>query len=214
MIFYATTLSSYSAKVRIALQYKGLSYKEIAPPGGYRSESYLQLVPMGSVPALMVNGQVFSESEVILEYLEERFPAPNMLPPDLMDRARTRFYARFHDLYFEPLVRNLFSQVNPSKRNPAVVSKTRLALMNRFEQMNSWPTELFQFNRPIISLADCGFLVNIPLASALLQACGEDDHVPERWLHWWQSGHQIPPVVTALASWKLATKEWVSSQTS
>ena len=39
MIFYATALSNYSAKVRIALCVKGVAFQELIPPGGYRSAS-------------------------------------------------------------------------------------------------------------------------------------------------------------------------------
>ena len=82
MIFYATALSNYSAKVRIALCVKAVAFQEIAPPGGYRSESYRNIAPMGTIPALQVEGQLISESEAILEYLEDRYPEPPMLPRD------------------------------------------------------------------------------------------------------------------------------------
>ena len=87
MIFYATSLSNYSAKVRIALCVKGVAYQEISPPDGYRSESYRKIAPMGTIPALQVEGQLVSESEVILEYLEDRYPDPPMRPQDPLERG-------------------------------------------------------------------------------------------------------------------------------
>ncbi len=213
MIFYASAVSSYSAKVRIALEYKGLSYQETPPPNGYKSQAYRQLVPTGRIPALMTEGKIISESEVILEYLEEKYPSPHMLPSHLMARAQVRFYARFHDLYFEPLVRQLFPHINPAQRNAQVVGHAMQAIQSTFHQMNAWPNEDFDFEHGKVSLADCGFLVSIPLATQLLNACGEDLQPPERWVNWWQTGHQIPAVTTALASWKIATQEWILSQT-
>ena len=83
MIFHATALSSYSAKVRVVLCVKGLDFEERAPAQGYRSPEYRALVPMGTLPAIQIEDWVLSESEVINEYLEERYPAPAMLPQDL-----------------------------------------------------------------------------------------------------------------------------------
>lgn len=72
MIFHATALSSYSAKVRLVLCIKGVDFEEREPPGGYRSERYRALVPMGTLPAIQEGDWVLSESEAINEYLEER----------------------------------------------------------------------------------------------------------------------------------------------
>jgi len=49
MIFYALPGSSYSAKVRIVLVAKNVAFEEREPPGGYRSESYRNIVPMGTM---------------------------------------------------------------------------------------------------------------------------------------------------------------------
>ena len=71
MIFFATPLSSYSAKVRIVLCVKKLPFEEREPPGGYRSAQYRAVVPMGTMPAIQEGNWVLSESEAISEYLEE-----------------------------------------------------------------------------------------------------------------------------------------------
>lgn len=212
MIFYASALSSYSAKVRIALEYKGLAYQEVPPPGGYQSETYRQVVPTGRIPALGCDGAIISESEVILEYLEERYPDPPMLPAGLIQRANARFYARFHDLYFEPLVRKLFPHIRLNQRDPQVLDQTKNSLLNLFEEMSAWPVDGFQFAQGKVALSDCGFLVNIPLAVQLLQACDASFSIPDRWTKWWKTGHQIPAVATALSPWKIATEKWIFSQ--
>ena len=212
MILYATPLSNYSAKVRIALCVKGLAFQELAPPGGYRSESYRKIAPMGTIPALQVEGQLLSESEAILEYLEDRFPDPPMRPQDPLERAQHRFRARFHDLYFEPLVRMLFSHVAVSTSQPTDVRKIRAQILHRLEQMDAW-SMAWPSNTPLsIRLADCGFLVNLPLAAQLLQACGEEDLFPSAWTQWWQTGHHHPAVAQALSPWKQATQEWLASK--
>lgn len=214
MIFYATALSSYSAKVRIALCFKDLPFQEIQPPGGYRSESYRAIAPMGTIPALQVDGQLISESEVILEYLEDRYPEPPMRPKDPLERAQFRFRARFHDLYFEPLVRRLFAHVSASKRKPPEVQHIRSELVHRIGQMRHWSMAFVASSTQPITLADCGFLVNMPLAAQLLRACGEEDPFSPSLIDWWQSGHQHPAVAKALDPWKQATQEWLASQIS
>ena len=212
MIFYATALSNYSAKVRIALCVKGVAFQEVSPPGGYRSESYRKIAPMGTIPTLQIDGQLISESEVILEYLEDRFPEPSMRPQDPMERAQHRFRARFHDLYFEPLVRMLFSHVALSTRQAADVRKIRAQILHRIEQMGAWSPAFPTPSQKQIQLADCGFLVNLPLAAQLLHACGEDDLFPTHWTDWWQAGHEHPAVAQALLPWKQATQEWLASK--
>jgi len=212
VIFYATSLSNYSAKVRIALCVKGVAFQEISPPGGYRSASYREIAPMGTIPALQLDGQLISESEVILEYLEDRYPDPPMRPQDPLECAQLRFRSRFHDLYFEPLVRRLFSHVPISTRKPSEVLKIRVELLQRMAQMSAWPMASSSISRHQIMLADCGFLVNLPLAAQLLHACGEDDLFPPQWTDWWQKGHQHPAVAKALSPWKQATQAWLETQ--
>ena len=212
MILYATPLSSYSAKVRIALCVKGVAFQELSPPGGYRSASYREIAPMGTIPALLIDHQLISESEVILEFLEDRYPDPPMWPQDPLERAQLRFRSRFHDLYFEPLVRKLFSHVPISARKPQEVLKIRAEIFQRMAQMSAWP---MASSSPIdhpITLADCGFLVNLPLAAQLLRACGAEDPLPQPWTDWWQKGHQHPAVAKALAPWKQATQAWLETQ--
>jgi glutathione S-transferase/maleylpyruvate isomerase len=213
VIFYATALSNYSAKVRIALCVKAVAFQEIAPPGGYRSESYRNIAPMGTIPALQVEGQLISESEAILEYLEDRYPEPPMLPRDALQRAQLRFQSRFHDFYFEPLVRQLFSHVPISQRKPPEVQKIRSEILQRIAQMSAWPMAFSSQPKDQITLSDCGFLVNLPLAAQLLRACGEDDQLPQPWTDWWQSGHRHPAVIKALSPWKQATQEWLALKT-
>jgi len=213
VIFYATALSNYSAKVRIALCVKAVAFQEIAPPGGYRSESYRNIAPMGTIPALQVEGQLISESEAILEYLEDRYPEPPMLPRDALKRAQLRFQSRFHDFYFEPLVRQLFSHVPISQRKPPEVHKIRSEILQRIAQMSAWPMAFSSQPKDQITLSDCGFLVNLPLAAQLLRACDEDDQLPQPWTDWWQSGHRHPAVIKALSTWKQATQEWLALKT-
>jgi len=213
MILYASAMSSYSAKVRIVLAVKDIAVQEVAPPGGYRSAEYRAIVPMGTVPALRSGDWVLSESEVINEYLEERYPEPAMMPVDPQLRARVRFLCRFHDLYLEPKVRGLFAHVKPEGRDPKQVAALRADIDARLVQLASWVRPQPWLLTPTISLADCGPLVNLPLAGMVLAACGQPIALPSVLQHWLDQAQQHPPVRRALDPWRAATQAWLATST-
>ncbi len=211
MIFYATPVSSYSAKVRIVLAVKGIAHDEIAPPGGYRSADYRAIVPMGTLPAIRIGDWVLSESEVINEYLEERYPEPPMLPADLQQRARVRFLCRFHDLYLEPKVRALFAHVKPAGRDPRQVAALRSDIETRIAQLATWVQPQPWLLTRTISLADCGPLVNLPLAGMVLGACEQPVVLPPVLQGWLESADTHAPVRQALDPWRTATQAWLTA---
>jgi glutathione S-transferase len=212
MIFYASALSSYSAKVRIVLSVKGVAFEEISPPGGYRSADYRAIVPMGTLPAIRVGDWVLSESEAINEFLEERYPVPAMMPADLQSRARVRFLCRFHDLYLEPRVRALFAQVKSAQRDPSEVAALRTALLQRIDQLASWVQPQPWLLMTQISLADCGPLVNLWLAGALMRACGQPILLPPVLQNWLDMANRDAAVARALDPWRAATREWIAAR--
>ena len=213
MIFHATALSSYSAKVRVALCVKQVPFEERPPANGYRSPQYRAVVPMGTLPAIQIGDWVLSESEVINEYLEERYPVPAMLPGDPQLRAQVRFVARLHDLYLEPAVRALFAQVRPQARDSAVVTRLRDAVLVRIDQfVRNVQPQPFLLTRTI-SLADCGALVTLPLAGMVLLACGQPITLPAVLQHWLDTASRHPDVERALTPWRAATQAWLATQT-
>ena len=85
--------SSAAYRVRIALNLKGLqaeSATHALPRGEQRSEAYLALNPQGLVPALETEDGVFIQSTAIIEYLDERWPQPSLLPSSPAARAVVR----------------------------------------------------------------------------------------------------------------------------
>ncbi|NYI02411.1 maleylacetoacetate isomerase [Cupriavidus plantarum] len=99
MKLYSNEISSASSRVRIALAIKGiapeiLSVSILGPDAENRQRDYLALNPQGLVPALLTeNGTLITQSLSIVEYLDERFPQPPLLPADLEARAFTRTVA-------------------------------------------------------------------------------------------------------------------------
>jgi len=85
--------SSCSWRVRWALEYKGVRFTDVAInllQNEQNSPAYLAKNPGGFVPALDVNGVVFGESLAIMEWLEEVYPSPSLLPQGPTERMRIR----------------------------------------------------------------------------------------------------------------------------
>jgi maleylpyruvate isomerase len=81
--------------VRIALHLKGLAYDtlpvHLLRHGGEQfAPAFSALNPQSQVPVLLVDGAALTQSLALLEYLEERFPAPPLLPTDMLARAHVR----------------------------------------------------------------------------------------------------------------------------
>lgn len=96
LVLHGYWRSTASYRVRIALNLKGLTYRQVTHDlrqGAQTLPSYRALQPQGLVPALEADGAVLIQSPAILEWLEERFPAPPLLPAGLTDRATVRAMA-------------------------------------------------------------------------------------------------------------------------
>ena len=96
MKLYTFFRSSAAFRVRIALNLKGLPYESLPKAfarNEHRTPDYLALNPQGLIPALAIDGVVLSQSLAIIEYLNDRHPAPPLLPEDAIDRARVRSMA-------------------------------------------------------------------------------------------------------------------------
>ena len=84
--------SPAAQKVRLALAEKGLDWDGHYIETGFdkrdqHDPGYLKLNPRGMVPTLVHDGRVIRESNVILEYIEDAFPAPPLRPADPYERA-------------------------------------------------------------------------------------------------------------------------------
>jgi maleylacetoacetate isomerase len=91
---YSHWRSSAAYRVRVGLHLKKLQFEtmavDLARPPDERDPHYPALNPQGLVPTLVIDGVAIGQSLAILEYLDERYPDPPLLPGDALQRARAR----------------------------------------------------------------------------------------------------------------------------
>ena len=94
MILYGYPMSSASYRVRIALALKGVEVTTITKQlrrGEQRAKDFLEINPQGFVPVLSLDdGHMIPQSLAIIEYLDEVYPQPPLLPAAPIERARVR----------------------------------------------------------------------------------------------------------------------------
>jgi stringent starvation protein A len=90
MTLYSGSLCPYSQRVRIVLAEKGVSVDILNIDSENPPEEVLELTPYHTVPTLVDRDLVLYESNIIMEYLDERFPHPPLLPVYPVARAKSR----------------------------------------------------------------------------------------------------------------------------
>ena len=143
MILWSGLLSPYSAKVRIACNEKNIRYELREVPWsratlwGPKPPEFLAVSPRGQVPVLITDdGRAIPDSTVIIEYLEERFPTPALLPRDPVDRALCRLLEDDADRAIQNditvLVREVFLKSDGVGRDQQAVAEATARLVAFF----------------------------------------------------------------------------------
>jgi len=201
MKLYSAKLSNFAAKCRLAIYEKNAPVEITPIPGAdLKSPEYLKIYPLGKTPALQVDGQIIGESEVINEYLEEKFQNPPLLPKDPEGRARVRGLSRFHDLYLEPPLRALFPQVNPATRDQKVVDEKLAELTTRLDQLEAALSSGPYAAGAAFTLADCALVPTmffLALMPPMLGAPAVTDGRPKL-AAWWAKVQERPTVQKVL----------------
>lgn len=170
---YGYWRSSASYRVRMALNLKGIDYQQqpvhlVRDGGQQHAPAYRAINPQGQVPTLLHDGHQLIQSMAILEYLEERFPAPPLLPDQPAGRARVRALANVIACDTHPLnnLRVLKYLTGPMQQDEAVKQSWYRHWMangmDAFEQLLQSSDHTGQFchgDQPTI--ADCCLLPQV-----------------------------------------------------
>ncbi len=106
LIVYEHPLSPYAQKVKIAIDEKGVAYDARMPAAigtGQPDLDFLKANPRGEVPALIDDGFAVFDSTIILEYIEDKWPSPALLPKAPAARSIARTIEDVMDTHFEPI---------------------------------------------------------------------------------------------------------------
>ena len=156
--------SSASFRVRIALEIKSLPYDYIPvhlARGDHKKPPYADLSADTFVPLLEIDGQQLSQSMAIIEYLDEKHPAPALMPADALGRAKVRALAQSIACEIHPLnnlrilkylVKDL--KVEEEAKNTWYRHWCRQGLLAFEKQLAQLPASIYCYgNTP--TLADC-----------------------------------------------------------
>ncbi len=103
---YDHPLSPYAQKVRIALREKGVAFEMALPDGlgaGGAAGEFAGANPRAEVPVLIDGEARIFDSTIILEYIEDKWPTPALLPTSPADRARVRMIEEVMDTHYEAI---------------------------------------------------------------------------------------------------------------
>jgi len=147
------------------------------PPGGStRSPEYLAINPIGKLPVLVTDeGLAIAESETILDYLDEQFPAPSLMPSDPAERVRMRNIIRSFELYATPAMSRLFKQMDPATRDEAVTAAEIANWRNGLGLCDQFVTDAMFAVGGAISKADCVLLPSLLLCEVVASIFELDD---------------------------------------
>lgn len=156
--------SNYYNKVKLALLEKGVPFEEALHWVG---ETDVACSPLGKVPYLQTEQGALCESAVMLEYLEDAYPAHPLLPADPYARAKVRELHTFLELHLELEARKLYPQAFFGGQ---VSDGVQQKVAEQLDKNVAALTRLLRF-APFIAgdtftLADCAAIVHLPLVSS------------------------------------------------
>jgi glutathione S-transferase len=135
---YDHPLSPYGQKVKIALLEKGVPFEAPLPGNigsGNTGGEFARVSPRGEVPALVDGDVAIFDSTIILEYIEDRWPEPALLPKAPAERARVRMLEDAMDTHFEAITWGM-SEIRNFGRASGTLAETMLARAG--EQIAGW----------------------------------------------------------------------------
>ena len=128
MRLYSGTTCPYSHRCRIVLYEKGMDFEVIDVDLMNRAEDIAVINPYNKVPVLVERDLILSEANIINEYIDERFPHPQLMPPEPVMRGRAR-------LLLHRFEQELYSQVDVIEQAGKNADKARAAIRDNLTQL-------------------------------------------------------------------------------
>ncbi len=184
---YGSMASPWAARAVMAAKYKGLAFDMKLPDGGLKSDAYLALNPMGKIPTLVDGEITLPESDIICQYLEDRYPEPALLPATATERNQVRLLSRIVDLYVWPpvsaMLRQMLTKNTDEAKIEAAIAEGCQAIEHLVHFMGPGPYAWSEN----LTLADCAllptfFFLDAPLEN--MNAVRIIDSTP-RTADWW-----------------------------
>lgn len=169
------SVSNYYNKVKLALLEKNIPFRETHayPSGG---EAFLSDSPMGKVPYLRLPHGSLSESQAIVEYLEDMYPQVPLYPADAFERAKCCELIHVMELYLELPARRLYpAAFFGGTASPDLKREVQGQIAKGVRGL----TRLLRFEPYIggdqFTYADCAAVVHLPLVSAACRTIFDED---------------------------------------
>ena len=167
--------SNYYNKVKLALLEKNVPFEECATLGTPKLE-IMAKSPLAKVPYLETEDGPLAESQVMVNYIEARYPQPALLPADPFRAAKVQELVTFMELHLELVVRELYGA---AFFGGTVSDSTKERVRKQLAKNIPAFAQLAKFSPYIageeFTLADCAAVCHLPLASsATKKIYGED----------------------------------------
>ncbi|MBU0753228.1 MAG: glutathione S-transferase N-terminal domain-containing protein [Gammaproteobacteria bacterium] len=174
MNLYSGTTCPFSHRCRIVLYEKQMDFQVIDVDLFNKPEDIAVINPYNRVPVLVDRDLVLYEANIINEYIDERFPHPQLMPPDPQTRAKARqlLYTMEHEL---------FSHIDALEKNLKSADKARIHVCDRLTELSP------VFNKQKFMLGDDFSMLDVAIAPLL-----------------WRLGHygiELPKVAAPLAKY-------------
>jgi stringent starvation protein A len=130
MILYSGNTCPFSQRCRIVLYEKGMDFQIIDVDLYNKPENLAEMNPYNRVPVLSERDLILYESNIINEYIDDRFPHPQLMPADPVMRARARlFLFRFEQ--------ELFCHIETMEKGPTkAADKARIIIRDSLTQIS------------------------------------------------------------------------------
>ena len=185
LVLCGSTVSNYYNKVKIALLEKGVPFTEELVKTGSKDEAVLSATPLGKIPFIRTEDGVLCESQVILDYIERRYPNPPLLPADPFQAAKVRELITFVDLHLELVARELYPKAffggELSEANGARIQKLLKKNIAGFMRLAKFSPYVAGAT---FTQADCAAWASLPLVSMATRAAFGEDLLAAAGIDW------------------------------